>query len=307
MLNLILQQLKYVLLHIKITPIQISGLIGFDLSEENRRSYLMRMCFAPVTSVYVFLVLLILYFNPIKFHYTLTQGLGIDHLLVRILFGENLWTTSLLVVLFFALSIFTHVEVLWISLLGLLQSQGDIHIELSILCLCAVFYGRSIRNFSYINKAEGLTNMTWKFLSGVTFFAHSVSVYIVINLLRYLVQNGYFSATMYVNRFEFFAMVIFIFYFTELVMLSVWGHFFYQKLSQIQNISRYLVRYSCYKFLQKFKLEQSEKMVLLQFIEKKLESKQNWQESDLDLMPKRVIDLHKQEEYYLKQVISALR
>jgi len=307
MINLILQQVKYVLTHFKVTPIQLSGLIGFDFNPDQRRSYLMRVCFAPLTSFFLFAVLAAFYFNPWRYQFTLAQSLGIDNVFVRVLFGENIWTTLLLVILFLVLSLTTYLELLWIGLIGLLVCQGDIHIEISILSICAVFYGRSLRNFYYLRQIEGLAKLTWKFLSVMTFISHSIVVYIVINILQYLIINKYFASSMYANRYEFFILSVALFYGVEISILSIWGHFYNRRIVNLSGVSQHLVRFSTYCLVDKAEFRKQEKTQLLFFLESHLTDRLQFQKKDLDLIPKRIVELHQREESYLKQAISALR
>ena len=54
-------------------------------------------------------------------------------------------------------------------------------------------------------------------------------------------------------------------------------------------------------------LGQQEKAQLLVFLESHLSDRSQFQKKDLDLIPKRIVELHQREESYLKQAISALR
>lgn len=307
MINLILEQVKYVLAHFKITPVQLSGLLGFDFNSDQRRAYLMRICFAPLTSVFLFAVLVLFYLNPWRYHFTLAQSLGIDNVLVRVLFGENIWTTVLLIILFFVLSVTTYLESLWIGLIGLLVCQGDIHIEISILSLCAVFYGRSLRNFYYLRQIEGLAKLTWKFLSVVTFISHSIVIYVVINILKYLIINKYFASSMYANRYEFYILSVALFYGIEISILAIWGHFYNIRIISLKSVSQHLIKFSTYCLVDRAQLDRSEKAQFLIFLENCLSDRTQLQKNDLDLIPKRIVELHQREESYLKQAISALR
>jgi len=285
---------------------QLYGLIQFDFFTKERRSQLMRMCFAPLSCWLLFVSFGALYLNPLRYHFSISQMLGINHPIIHILFDSSLVSSIVLIILNLLVSFFLKKEFLLLFLYCFLIAQGDIHINLAVLIICFIFLGRSLYNFKYLRVLEGLSRTTWKYLSVVTFLSHALSIYISINLLRYYSFNGYFRESMYANRFEFYVLAVGIFYGTEILFLALWGHFYNKRILENNESIGYLVKYSTVRLLTGIKISLPMKNRLLNEVERIQLEKSRYSSSDLDLLPRRIVDLHRKEESFLNTAQSAL-
>lgn len=305
MMKIVFEQILATLKIFSIQKNQQTGLVGFDFFANQQRQYLMRICFAPLSSWILMLGLLILFLNPFRYHFSLSQTLGLEHPVILVLFDFNLMSSILFLLAVFVAAFWAKKEFLFLFTLGYFLSQGDININLVTLALIMVFLARSLSNFRYLRYLKGLPKLTWKFVAILTFLSHAVSIYIVLHLLRFFSLNGYFSSTMYVNRFEFYVLAVVIFYFTEIVFLAFWGHFSYAKLL-VAEPTKFLVKYSTAEVLRFMSLGRYFKDQLLKEIAEIISRKGQRSSADLDLLPKRIVELHLQEESFLNKAKSEL-
>jgi hypothetical protein len=243
---------------------------------------------------------------PFRYQLSIAQHFGLEHPIVQVLFDAHLSSSILLLASFFVMAFFFKREFILLFIIGVLVAQGDIHINLATLSVGFIFLGRSLHNFNYLRYLEGHAKLTWKFLSIVTLIAHSIGVYISINFLRYIALNGYFNVSMYANRYEFYVLVVALYYAFELAFLSFWGHFYYIRLVRNIEPTQFLVKYSTVHLINEFPLSNVLKNELRAELELIESQRVKYEISDLDLLPKRIVDLHRKEESFLNLAKSAL-
>lgn len=301
MLKLVWTQLKLVLKGCSIRTSQHESLVTLDFVKEEKRSALIRLCFSVFAAWPLFIAFLIFYINPFRYQFTLIRFFGIENFLTQSLFELNYASVAMITGIFFIVNFLLQFEFLFLGLLGFLVSQGDMHIVLALICVAVVFAGRILDHFRWVKFLESFTKIVWIIFTFFSFLAWALAVHFSFQIYNYLVMNQYFSASMYANRFECFVLIVALYYTIELMILAIWGHFYSMKLAV-----KFVTYYSTAKILKKLSLSSTFKSQLKETVLKVQSEKVRYEPQDLDLLPKRIKDLHQHEESLLQKAISDL-
>lgn len=300
---MVFEQIKLTLKSGSVLKNQHQAVVTLDFDKTQRHQALMRLCFSPLAAWPLLLALLVFMINPLRYHLSLSQILGVENIVVQLLFGMDWLFAGFISLAFFLITYFFKLELALLAFTGYLLSQGDMHLFLGIVLLACILLARILTNLRWVGFLESYTKSVWLVTSCLSFAAWALSAYFSFELYKMLLQGGYFTQSMYTNRLETFILIVCIYYGLELIILSVWGHFYVQKKSEP---SEFLVQYSTSRILKKLHLGKAFKAKLKEKVIELQKGKRAFGSSDLDLLPKRLVELHKKEESFLTQAVSDL-
>lgn len=205
-----------------------------DLSKSHapleRRAAFMRLCFSPLASWILFFIFFAVYLNPFRYHMSLVQGLGLQNPFVDILYLGNFNGLVMLTITFAVLSYLLKLEFILLALIGILLAQGDMNVVVAFILFFAVITARSIDLVTTVRKTTQSIRKLWviyNFINTIVVFVTMATAYWLFNYLNY---NGYYAQSVYANRYESYVLLVFLHYTYQLVLLSVWGHFYNRKM-----------------------------------------------------------------------------
>ncbi|AZZ35765.1 hypothetical protein CIK05_02760 [Bdellovibrio sp. qaytius] len=300
---MVFEQLKLTLKSFSILKNQHQALVTLDFDKNQRREALMRLCFSPLAAWPLLLVLLFLIINPLRYNLSLTNMLGMENILVQTFFGMDWLYAAILCLFVFAVSFYTRKESLMIAMVGFFISQGDMHLLMGLSLLACIVLARLLTNLRWVRSLESHTKSVWLVTSILSFISWALAVHLSFQMYNYLLQAGFFSQSMYANRLEFFILVVCLYYGLELIVLSVWGHFYTLKNPEP---SEFTIKYSSSRLLKKLTLGYRFKDDLKDQIIVIKNNQRVYENADLDLLPKRLVELHRKEESFLTTALSAL-
>lgn len=233
-----------------------------DSSNKNQiaRQKLMLICFSPLSAWILFVALLLMYFNPFRYVASFSHIDFLNVFVSDVLFSTDVrvifLTGFILFLISFLLGVVIQIEFVFLGLLGFLISNGDLHLRNALLFIPLIILGRlmlhlkllfPLKNFwpfkqILLRKEDQLllrhdyqtlnveTKKIWSIICALLFSAWIMSTWLVLNSFQFLSDQGVFSASMHFLRFEVFVATVFTYYFFELFILSIWGHFHSLKL-----------------------------------------------------------------------------
>lgn len=300
---MVFDQLKLTLKSCSILKNQHEALVTLDFDKNQRREALMRFCFSPLAAWPLLAVLLLFIVNPLRYHFSLTQMLGMENVIVQTLFGMDWLYASILMALVFAVSFVTRKELIILGIVGFLISQGDMHLLIGLSLVACTILARILTNLRWIRSLESFSKGVWVVTGLIGFIVWAATVHLSFEFYNALLRAGYFSQSMFANRLEFFILVVCMYYGFELIVLSVWGHFYTMKNPEPSDFS---IKYSTSLLLNKLSLGSSFKEDLKDQVIVIKNNQRVYENADLDLLPKRLVELHRKEESFLTKALSAL-
>lgn len=303
MTSMVFEQLKLTLKSFSVLKNQHEALVTLDFDKSQRREALMRLCFSPMAAWLLVVVLLLFIISPLRYHFSLTAMLGLENVVVQTLLGTDWLYAAILSGVVFVISYFTRKELLLIGIVGFLISQGDMHLFLGLLLLACIVLARVLLNVRWIRFLESYSKGAWFVTCGISFITWALAVHFSFEIYRTLLQGGFFAQSMYANRMEMFILAVCLYYGLELTVLSVWGHFYTQKNPEP---SEFAIKYSSARILKKLSLSKSFKEDLKDQVIVTKNNQRVYENADLDLLPKRLVELHRKEETFLTTALSSL-
>lgn len=300
---MVIEQLKKTLVCASVIKNQHESLVTLDFENKSRRSSLMRLCFSALAAWPLVLFLIAVAVNPWRYHLSLTQFLGMDHFISQFLFDLNFKTVAILVILFFSLALGLRKEGILTGFLGLLITQGDLHLSLGIILLSGIFLARHLFNLTLVRSLCDYTKTVWTAASVLSFLSWVIGTLLCFEIYQFLLQLGLYSKSMHAFRIESFILFVAIYYFLEIFILSLWGHFHFQRNLET---TYYNIKYSSALILHRLTLGRLFKNALKQQILSLQQTKSVYSQKDLDLLPNRLVALHQKEESFLTRAVTAL-
>jgi len=202
--------------------IQNNAFVDLNSPQAQRPRVLLRMCISVLAAWPIYVIFLILYFNPFRYHFSLHTLFSEGSAVTQFMFSENILIAFIAVLILASL---VPIEIIWLTILGFFISNGDIHLTLAITGGCAVFFALARRNLKKSMLLSGPSKNTLMVFSGLQIFSVVVATVIIFFLYKSMRDAGYFSVSMTANRFEFFVLTVFIQHFVQFGILSLWGHY----------------------------------------------------------------------------------
>ncbi len=295
---MIIEQLKKIFQKMSAARVQHEALVSTDFKLVDEKMGLMQLCFSVFAQWPVAVILFIIFINPLRYQMSIQSLLGFDGRMMTWTFSENF---LLGYVVFAILGSLVKIELLWLSIIAFLISNGEIHVLIAVGAATGVFFSTARRNLNLISALEGRIKGTWIFYSALqmvlVFIAAALNYVIYMNLKNF----GFFNTTMYVNRFEFFSLAVLIHYMIQFLGLSVWGHFYARRKI---DPSDWKISYSSGHILSRLSLSSIFKTQLKAFIDDKMS--QLSESKSTKGIPEGLLKLAKTEQDNLKIALGEL-
>lgn len=203
-----------------------------DGPEKNQsvRQKLMFICFSPLSSWILFAGFVLMYLNPWRYFLSISQINFLNDLVTHYFFSNDGQLILIIAFALFLVSFFAKAEFILIGLLAFLISNGDIHLRNALIFLPMIVLGRLMLHLKLIRQLQSEAKKTWSIICVLLFLAWMMTTWLTLNAFQFLSDLGLFSGNMHFLRFEVFVASVFSYYFMELLILSIWGHFYSLKL-----------------------------------------------------------------------------
>ena len=250
-------------------------LIDFKIGDLRRN--LIRMCVSPLAAWPLIILTVLFYFDPTKTLWSL-QGFLTKNASETNALGFWLYQTSLgylvaVSLVFFLAEWLFRIEYWLVSLLLILQARGDVHLLVSIAGLMGIYLAQTSYLGWFFIELKGQTKKFWLSFTSILYIAFFLSAVTIVWMYHYLLNQGYFSISIYVNRYEFLIFSLLIIYALRLVFELFWGHFAYKKLSQqSKDPSELNIFYSTVSWLLRYKMSLETKQKLQNHVDEVLKS-----------------------------------
>jgi hypothetical protein len=290
---MIVEQLKKIVKKMSAVRVQHEALVATDFKICDEKAGLMQMCFSVFAQWPVAVAILILFLNPFRYQMSVQSLLGFDGRIMVWTYSENF---LLGYIIFAVLASLIKIELLWLTVIAFLISNGEVHVLVAVGAATGVFFASARRNLNLISALDGRIKGTWIFYTALqmvlVFAAAAINYVIYMNLKNF----GYFNATMYVNRYEFFSLAILIHYIVQFMGASLWGHFYARRKV---DPSDWKVSYSTGLVLSRLNLSSAFQNELKQLVQEKMNP--NSQQEPTKGIPERLLKLAQTEQENLKQ------
>ncbi len=295
---MIAQQIKKILLQFSASKVQHESLVAYDFKMTDKKSALMQMCFSALANWSLIIIFALLYINPLRYQFSIHSFFEADSRLVFWAYSENfLWGF----LIFTVLASLVNIEILWLSILAWLISNGEIHVLISVGGVTGVFFASARRNLKLMTFMQSKIKKVWMYFSlaqiAAVFTSAILNYFIYVNLKNF----GYFSTTMTINRFEFFIFAVALHNFIQFVVLSLWGHFYARYTTEPSD---WIISYSSAEILNKLSLSRKFKFELKDFCQQKLNEKMI--APFVEGLPNRLLKMSEAETAHLKIALQSL-
>lgn len=282
---MILEQIKKNVLKMSSVKTQHEALAAIDFKLTDEKSGLLQMCFSILADWPIISMMIVLFFNPFRYQFSMFSYLPVDSKILVWAFSENFFLGFLV----FALAnTLLNSRFLWLTVVAWFISNGDIHIFLAIGAVSGIFFSAARKNLKLSTDIHGKIKNTWLFFSILQMLAVILAAIVNYTIYFNFKSLGYFSATMSVNRFEFFMLAVTIHLLAEFVLTSIWGHFYSRRKIEPADWKLF---YSTAVILKKLRLSSQFKTQLLNFIEKKIFDQNTNGLTHTEVLPERLLKL----------------
>lgn len=269
------------------------------------RKNLVHMGLSPLASWPVLLLMVIFYFDPTRYLWSI-QGLLAKIFLEGNAVGLWLFETSLLHLLFvgfvfFLLEWFFRVEFILVGLVLLLQSHADVHVLFSVAAVFGIYLAQTSYLWWFYIELKSQVRKLWNSFSLVLYISWLFSFIASIGFYIFLKQWGYFSFSIYANRYEFLVISLLCIYVVRLFFTMIWGHFIYLKLNQDgSNPDKIKISYSTTTWILRYKMSLATKKLLKEQVDTLLQSydQQRHELQEIKDQSLGVIPAHLQKNFY---------
>lgn len=239
------------------------------------RLNLVQMSLSPLAAWPILLLLVIFYFDPTRTTWTLqgvlTKNVSETNVIGFWLLDSSITHLLLVGFMFFLLEWLFRIEYGLISVILFLQAHADLHLLLSVAALFGLYLAQTSYLWWFYVELKSQTRRLWSRFCLTLYLGLLTSLVVILFGYIYFKQNGYFSFSIYVNRYEFLGLSLVIIYGLRLVFLLIWGHFTYQKIqNQPLNPDELAISYSTVTWILRYRMSSSLKNILLQQTEKRL-------------------------------------
>lgn len=209
------------------------GLTRYDFKIGEPRQNLMQISFSALAGWPLFFVLGLIWLDPTRslwsFHGVMAQLFGEDSSFRFFLLSGQISDMATVLAIFFFLEWVLRLEYFLIAVVFYFLSQSQLHLHLALSAVIGVYLSKACYGWWLRLDLESRTRQIWTGVTTMQLLAVlGVSLGSLIVLDQYQ-QFQYFSGSQTENRYQFLFSVIFSFQFFSLLLMSIWGHFFFQK------------------------------------------------------------------------------
>ena len=200
---------------------------------QSTQEQLLKICFSALKSWPLYVFFLVLYFLPFRYELSIHRFLNSESPLVHALYSENFLMAF---ILFFVVTLLYPQSWLWLGLTAILIASGSLHILLALGAVAGVFFALARRQLkqamtlsSGAEKSIGAEKSLQLWVSGLKMLAVFLATAVSFYLYHFLRQQGYYSSSITINRFETFVLSVFLNHLIQTVLLAIWGHFYVRR------------------------------------------------------------------------------
>lgn len=278
------------------------GLVTYDFQIKGAQQSLMQICFSPLAHWLSLVLILIAMWSPFRYQFSLVGFLGFENNFVHFLFQSSLQAQSLVFVAFLFLATIVPWEFLVVFLLAMLVSNGDIHIVLAQAGLLGIFFAQVRKQMKWLGKTQGLVKKLIVWLVGLQIFSFASFVAISWILINSVRASGLFDISISSYRVEYLFGLYFLYQFYNLLILSIWGHFYHQNK---QDPSVWNLKYSSVFLIPSFNLSTAFQKLFEKKVNELHQNLQNHEKSlaadsnILKVLPQKLVEMQRQEHEFI--------
>lgn len=267
------------------------ALLAFDFKLADFKTALIRLCFSPLANWPLFVLILIFYFNPFRYHFQILNRFA----------GASsfIYAPQWQIGLSFGMicSYFLGLINIPIAVALYLISQGEVHTIIAGSMIVGVFAGRCLKYFKLAVKLQSETRSMALYFNLLQALSLVAATAINLYLFEYMTVVGLFSRSLYAYRFEFIAMNLVVIYALQLLFNTLWGHFYARKSFEPSKIQIY---YSTAQVLRRFFIGSVFKNELKNQVKiKKTELQIQLEDSSMAYLPKNILNAAQKEKSFL--------
>jgi len=288
---MIFTQIKNVMKSLFSERAEHEALLAYDFKLTDFKTALMRLCFSPLANWPLFILILILYFNPFRYQFQILGGISgaisfiyAPHWQIGLSFG--------IICSYFLGRINIPIAVALYFI-----SQGEVHTIIAGSMIVGIFAGRSLKYFKFAVKLESETRKLAIYFNILQLVSLTAATFISLYIYEYMTAMGLFSRTLFAYRFEFISISLLVIYAVQLVLNAIWGHFYARKSFEPSKIQTF---YSTSQILHRFSFGSSMNEQLKQQVAtKEAELKAQLEDSSVAYLPKNILNTAKEEHAFL--------
>lgn len=247
MINQIKNALKAVFFSYSPRVSFIESALKIDFKMGDRRTNIMQMCFSPLASWLLMVILLALYFNHLKSYFLLTSILNFNNpVLFALLDGRTPMMLAFFIA-FTAIGWIIKYEYLLVGITFFLVSRQEVHINLALAMLMGIYLGQLLRDYRLVSWCESNIKVLWSSATKLRLLAWLITSVLALNALDYISINFLFSAEF--DRFRFLAVIVLLYNAFAQVLLSLWGHFYFMSEDKKKEPTDYNINFSTVHWL----------------------------------------------------------
>ncbi len=267
------------------------ALLAYDFKLADFKTSLMRLCFSPLANWPLYVLIIILYFNPFRYQFQMLGGIAGA---VSFIYAPH-WQIGLSFGII--CSYFLGLINIPIAVALYFISQGEVHTVIAGSMIVGIFAGRSLKYFKLAVKLESEIRKMAIYFNILQLVSLAVATFISLYIYEYMTAAGFFSRTLFANRFEFVVISLSIIYALQLMINAIWGHLYARKIFEPSKIQTY---YSTSQILRRLSFSSAMKAELKQQVAvKESELKTQLADSSVAYLPKNILNAAKEEKTFL--------
>ena len=248
-MKIILDAIKEALLSFSPNRCFYEAMMKYDFKIGNPRQNLMQLCFAPLASWTLLILLTVIYIDPTKHLWSLQKIFSPESSIILLLLSGQVSAMLTFFVLFFLLEWIFRKEYLFVAVIFYFLAKSDLHIHLATTGILGIYFARACHMWWFHVDLESETRKIWHTFSNLLLLAWFITSVSALWVLHYLQVNQFFAGSMTANRFEFLFLLVVALYVITYFILCTWGHFYVR----VKREPSYLpVHFSTEKWILKF-------------------------------------------------------
>lgn len=229
----------------------IESMMKYDFKLGDTRTHLMQLCFSSLASWPLILILTAIYFDPFKYSWSLVKLFSEQNLFVLFLLDGHLSSMLIFFFAFFVLEWILRKEYFLLAIVFYFLNRSELHIHLAVIAVLATYFSRICYLWWLTVDVESESKKIWKAVSILQALAWLIVVVSSLNALDYLQSNHLFNEGSDLNRYSFLALIVLLYHVFSHLFLSLWGHFYFQKVVEPSNLPTY---YSTSQWILRFNM-----------------------------------------------------
>lgn len=250
-MNPILKSVKAALLSFSPHKSLVESFIRFDFKIGDARENLMQACFSPIASWTMFVLMVIIAFDPFKATWSLSHLLSPDNSFFLYLLDGRSQTMLVFFLAAFVIEWIIRREYLILFVLCYFLGRFELHTNLAVSALLGVLLSRiCYQGWASLDLTEDAKKI-WSRLHQVQGASWLIVALASLWALDFLQANQLFQRDGLLTRFNFFVAVYALYQALSMIGSMIWGHFYFHAQ---KDPSHLVTHYSSAQFILRFPL-----------------------------------------------------